>query len=321
MPLWAGIDEAGYGPPLGPLVVAGTAFVVGQAPREGMMWKLLRDAVCRGARHSDGRLVINDSKQVYSPSQGLKRLEEGVLSFLRAATGRSSRRGGDLLNLVSGARPSSSPSPWFAGTVETRLPVATNASALASKTDVLRMVLRRCKTRALAPRAVVVLPDEFNRVVARTRNKSLLLFQKSGLILQELWSYAGPGESHVVVDRHGARVHYRRLLGDVFPHSRCDVVQEESNRSTYRISDGDRTLILSFLEEADCRVMPASLASMLAKYLRELYMLAFNRYWQDRIDSLKPTAGYGRDARRFLRDIEGALDREGLDPSQLLRAR
>ncbi|MHC4591536.1 MAG: hypothetical protein ACYS8L_02445, partial [Planctomycetota bacterium] len=47
MVLWAGIDEAGYGPRLGPLVVAGTAFALEREPKEGILWETLRDAVSR----------------------------------------------------------------------------------------------------------------------------------------------------------------------------------------------------------------------------------------------------------------------------------
>ena len=45
--------------------------------------------------------------------------------------------------------------------------------------------------------------------------------------------------------------------------------------------------------------MPAALASMTSKYLRELAMRAFNEFWCGRVHDLAPTAGYPRDARRF----------------------
>ncbi len=320
MALWAGIDEAGYGPKLGPLVVAGTAFALPGQGREGVLWDLLGDAVCRRAGRSDGRLVVNDSKQVYSRSAGLRRLEEGVLAATHAATGSGVSRAGQLLALLSAGRdPSGTPQPWFAGAAGLPLPVESNPSAVESKAELLRLALQRAGARLLAPRAVVVLPGEYNRIVARTRNKSLLLFQKCGIILQELWRCAGPGVSRIVVDRHGGRIRYRRLLGDVFPDCQCDVLQEEKGWSAYRISSGDRTLLLSFLEEGDARVMPVALGSMVAKYVRELYMLAFNRYWGERLPGLVPTAGYGRDAGRFMRDVAPALRARGIAPSALTR--
>ena len=73
MPMWAGIDEAGYGPALGPLVVAGSAFVTREPPCEGVLWELLREGVAKSPRGSAGRLVVNDSKVVYSGPAGLRR--------------------------------------------------------------------------------------------------------------------------------------------------------------------------------------------------------------------------------------------------------
>jgi len=327
MPLWAGIDEAGYGPPLGPLVVAGAAFTVRQVPREGMLWDLLKDAVTRQARGSDGRIVVNDSKQVYSPGVGLRRLEEGVLTFLRAGAGVSPARAGDLFAALGCEQ---DPAPWFERAADFRLPLATNESALESMAAVLRETLDRRAVKMVALRAALVSPSEFNRIVALTRNKSLLLFQKCGLILQDMWPWAQGPHSHVLVDKHGGRTRYRKLLLDVFPDCRCDILREDAERSVYYVADvaartssgGEcRSLLVSFQEGADARALPTALGSMVAKYVREIHMLAFNAYWQERLSGLRPTSGYHTDARRFMRDIAPALRAEGVDASALVRLR
>lgn len=51
------------------------------------------------------------------------------------------------------------------------------------------------------------------------------------------------------------------------------------------------------------RHLPTALASMLAKYLREREMRAWNAYWTKRLPGLRPTAGYPVDALRFRSEI------------------
>lgn len=82
MTLTVGIDEVGYGPSLGPLVVAAVAA---RGPLPG------------GVR-------IADSKKVFSQASGVGSLEPAVLGFLRAATFR------ELLERLAVPMPES---PWY----------------------------------------------------------------------------------------------------------------------------------------------------------------------------------------------------------------
>jgi hypothetical protein len=66
-----GIDEAGYGPNLGPLVMSSVACRVPDEQLDADLWRLLAAAVRRGGDRDDGRLVVDDSKVVYSTSRGL----------------------------------------------------------------------------------------------------------------------------------------------------------------------------------------------------------------------------------------------------------
>src|SRR4051794_18898928 len=96
MPWRGGLDEAGDGPNLGPLVLAATACHVpdGAPP---CLWKALRKAVRKTHHVDNGRLTIDDSKKVNQGEAGLAKLEAGVL----AALSLSRERPGTVLDFLS----------------------------------------------------------------------------------------------------------------------------------------------------------------------------------------------------------------------------
>jgi hypothetical protein len=69
------------------------------------------------------------------------------------------------------------------------------------------------------------------------------------------------------------------------------------------------------------RFLPTALASMTAKYLRELAMRAFNEFWSARVPNLRPTAGYPMDSHRFRNAIAVAQRELGIDDHDLWRNR
>ena len=69
------------------------------------------------------------------------------------------------------------------------------------------------------------------------------------------------------------------------------------------------------------RHLPTALASMTAKYLRELAMRPFNRFWQEQVPGLRATAGYPVDSRRFFEEIRPAKERMQLADAVVWRER
>src|SRR5436190_2011065 len=76
MPWHIGIDEAGYGPNLGPFVMT----LVACRCEEADLWTRLKSGVRRFDEPADHRLIVADSKQVYAPARGWAELERTVLA-------------------------------------------------------------------------------------------------------------------------------------------------------------------------------------------------------------------------------------------------
>ena len=83
MAVLVGIDEAGFGPILGPLVVSSSTFLLPKSLVEKDLWQELKSSVAERRRGMGGRILISDSKKAYSKSIGIKHLERTVLTFLK----------------------------------------------------------------------------------------------------------------------------------------------------------------------------------------------------------------------------------------------
>ena len=86
MPWIIGIDEAGYGPNLGPLVMTSVACRVPSEHDYCDLWEMLRPTVRRPTDPEDDRVVVGDSKLVYSVARGLHDLEASVMALVAPAS-------------------------------------------------------------------------------------------------------------------------------------------------------------------------------------------------------------------------------------------
>ncbi|MEX0643524.1 MAG: hypothetical protein WD468_12530, partial [Pirellulales bacterium] len=121
-----------------------------------------------------------------------------------------------------------------------------------------------------------------------------------------------------VCDKHGGRNRYAALLQHFFPDQWIEPVLESRAESRYEWGSPESRTCVSFRMNGE-RFLPTALASMTAKYLRELSMRAFNEFWCARVPGLRPTAGYPLDARRFKRDIAAEQGALGIDDRILWR--
>ena len=83
MAILVGIDEAGFGPLLGPLVVSSCSFSIPDKMLDADLWQILKKSVGAKRSHLAGRLLITDSKKAYSKSMGIGHLQRTVLACCR----------------------------------------------------------------------------------------------------------------------------------------------------------------------------------------------------------------------------------------------
>lgn len=331
MLVYAGIDEAGYGPMFGPLTVACATLIMPEYdPASGApkLWSTLRGAVAKQLTSSKGRIVVCDSKRLKrsngdpdDPSRHpLSHLERGILAFLRC--GQSGDMPADdraLLDLVApGAWSHLDRVPWYSGPC-VPLPVGNDPTKLRIDSNVLHNALKRNGV-ALDSLACHPLSEaQFNEAVGRVRTKSAASFHLVGRHLAAIMDRHGQHHPRVVVDRQGARMRYREPLQMLFPEAMIRILDEQDSISRYELAMGPKRMTITFTEKAESSHLPVALASMLAKYTRELLMIRFNRYFAALRPELKPTAGYVEDGRRFLADIEDLIDQHRLPRERLVR--
>jgi ribonuclease HII len=329
--IYAGIDEAGWGPMLGPFVVARSVVAIaghdGHGGRDAgadvpCLWKLLGKAVCRLGSDRRRRIAVNDSKKLYTPSAGLAQLERGVLAFAQLA-GRSGRTLDELLNQLCDDAASRLPDELWYGAADggPALPHEADGGQVAIAGSMLSRAAAGAGLSMADMNAAVIYERRFNEIIAATGSKAGCAWQAVSGHLMAIWQRWGEHHPRVVVDRQGGRKVYHELLAAMLPGAEVVLLDESDDVSRYRIEEDGRGMTVSFEVGSEQRHMPVALASMTAKYLRELLMTRYNRFFALHAPSLKPTAGYYSDGQRFIAEIEPVIRALKLDRSVLIRAR
>jgi ribonuclease HII len=279
MPWVVGIDEAGYGPNLGPLVQCAVGLRLPDDDLAG--WETLKPWVRRCYEKDDGRLLIDDSKKVYAGAKGFERLERGV----REGLGLPEFPGCEQLEgWVSKA--DAGRLVDFRPMAEVRLTESKEFNAILDETDSKAVVLSRNATdmmAAMQTRLPITYAIEF------------------------------------ICDKQGGRNFYTPILQEAFPEGWVVADREGAAESRYRITGLNREVTVVFRPKADGDSVCVALASMVCKYLREVCMMQFNAFWAKHVPGLKPTAGYPVDAKRFYAEIQPAMAKLGIPPDAVWR--
>ncbi|MEM6365143.1 MAG: hypothetical protein AAF745_11990 [Planctomycetota bacterium] len=352
MQLLIAVDEAGYGPKLGPLCIVATAYVCDD------------DATLPGAAefHAfatpidvDGiRVCVDDSKRVFKPASATKSSSTDptasdplaklrrIIAVAENAMGKTYQSDHErwqawMPDDIASVRVT----PWLA---------ELDSSACSIDADELDQVsIQRAASnwslspwRLMGTRARLVTASRCNKFFDESGQNKLDLLSQASLALA--WDLlreqtitpliANLKHIHFFFDRQGGRRYYASTIRDQWgdqtqspPLADLAIIEENRSVSLYQLEAVGVPATVQFTVKGDS-FTPVALSSLHAKWLRERSMQHFNDYFQGRFQELvpdekplRPTAGYPTDAQRFLRDIKPVLDQHSIDPDHLIRRR
>ncbi len=319
MAVLVGIDEAGFGPILGPLVVSSSTFSVPDNLLKANLWEQLRKSVSAQRKHLAGRLLIADSKKAYSKTIGIKHLERTVLASLKCLGYEPAA----LPELMTALCPQNcghlSEYPWYQNVANHYL--AANKADIEIAASAFKNDLTENNIKLLNLASFSLDVAQYNNMVSNVKNKANVLFSVVSTLIKRAYDKFAGETLQIIIDRQGGREHYRSNLQRMFPDMELKILLETPGTSSYELTAGGKTMRLHFTVAADDRFLPVSLASMVSKYLRELMVENINRYFTAFHAELKPTAGYWQDGLRFINDIKTFIPHVTFDNNLLIRCR
>ncbi|MDI6787285.1 MAG: hypothetical protein QME51_02810, partial [Planctomycetota bacterium] len=211
-----GIDEAGYGPQLGPLVVTAVVFEIPDAllvsNNPPCLWKKLSNIITV-KKVGNHLLAVCDSKALYQPRVGIKEIEKTALTFMR------------LLN------------PEYSHYDGLTLPVSAEPSEITQLVQSLKEELAHHSLRFCDAKVRVVSPVEFNHGIQRHLNKADFLWEVSSELIRHcLEKYNSNNLLIIKAGKHGGRNYYASHLGKTFPDKTIIPIRQSFDISSYTIN-------------------------------------------------------------------------------------
>lgn len=315
--LFIGMDEAGYGPNLGPLLIAATRWETPCAPQECDFYGLLAKAVSSTGPFKASQLHIADSKVVNTGKNGFRSLETSALALLKCL-GHEVK---DLQELCEAVLTpvalqqwkECSRAPWYSE--EALLPTVACGDQIARLADQLSEEMERAGVTLTGVSVDLVRESRFNELCQLPgSNKAMALSRLAFQLLRDVWTPEETRPVLMVGDKHGGRNRYDDLLSEVLDGAMIFRLEESSRISRYRVQQSE----FRFQVGGEAH-LPVACASIFAKYLRELSMKQFNQFWGRHCIDVKPTLGYPMDARRFRSDVDAMRVQLGIEEHNFWR--
>jgi hypothetical protein len=287
--------------------------------------------------------VFGDSKLLYTPSKGLRQLERGLWAAWELLGWRPRRWRELWERLAPETRQELADRPWYRD-YDADVPSDLSLADDGRDADGVAEGFSRCGIALCNIRSRVVFPEEWNALLESHGSKGAALSHLTLELIVGAMRCLPRGESRVesreledhvmanpqspipnpsplvsvLCDKHGGRDHYLPLLYHFFSDEFIEVRSEGRAESVYQFGPTERRIEFRFRAKAES-ALPAALASMVSKYLREQAMRPFNKFWTLHVPDLAPTAGYPLDARRFMQEIHARKEELGIGDGVLWR--
>jgi hypothetical protein len=328
--LFIGIDEAGYGPSLGPLCVGLSAFRLAEEKASANppahlpnFWMHLKPVVGRCGENAP--LIVDDSKKVFAPRQvkTLERLRQTVGAFLGAIKKNATNEADGWRFLLDEADLAAlETDPWGKG------------GSRKKQSQPIEVETRQKLWKAMSENGVeltalkvrLLTAAQFNlRLASVGGNKLKLAWSVMAELLTSILTQTMETENcFVFCDKLSGQKRYSSLLSMLFPGEYFWCLGENLENSSYKFCQShspERTLCVSFHKKADTVFLPTALASMSAKLVREEAMERLNAYFEGFMPKLKRTSGYQspNDAPRFLKETASLRMKMGILDEKFIR--
>ncbi len=309
--LLVGIDEAGYGPNIGPLVIGASVWDLPAS----LDVELLADLLSPEFQALPGQnpatfIPFGDSKCLYRSKTSIRPLSLGVHMLAELAAIDLAVTTLGQANSGAASRSCWQQLPWYESlgiANEELFPRMVELEQTAVQAARSKLKLLDIKLVCLSSK--IIDEKSFNQGVELHGNKAGLLstesLQLAKSCLERFIDRDSQAFENIVVecDKHGGRNRYQAMLFQAFPDEWFHAGEESTDISRYSSQFGGLPITWSFRAKGDRCAAPAA-ASMVAKWSREVLLDRLNRFWQEKCPGLLPTAGYPADAKRFAADIE-----------------
>ncbi len=246
-----GIDENGFGPLMGPLVVTGTLL---KQKGDGIPW--FED--------------IADSKFFFSTrsKNNFSRIEETAISVFYLSKKKFPDSPSEILNTFCRKIEHSPETSICTGKIPERF-IWAEPEGVKKRCDTFSEWAIKNSTEIETVQSIPVYVYRINKFVENGDSKLLLDFLTFCDIVKDVPEKDG---LDVQAGKIGGLKFYKTYLRYAFPDYESTIMQEKEELSSYSLKSNQLEFHINFFMDVEKRSFPAALSSIIGKYIRELFM-------------------------------------------------